>query len=88
MITVSILIVYLPIMFFAGIIKFLFVPLALAVAFAMGASYLVSLTLAPVSVATLETTHHPDRGEAERAPTGGLRALVGRWELFNLFGNS
>ena len=38
---------YLPIMFFAGIIKFLFVPLALAVAYAMGASYVASLTLAP-----------------------------------------
>ena len=64
-ITVSILIVYLPIMFFAGIIKFLFVPLALAVAYAMGASYVASLTLAPVCIATFEKTHHLDRGEAE-----------------------
>ena len=85
-ITVSILIVYLPIMFFAGIIKFLFVPLALAVAYAMGASYVASLTLAPVCIATFEKTHHLDRGEAERVPAGGLSALVGRWERLNLFG--
>ena len=45
-ITVSVLIVYLPIVFFTGTIKFLFVPLALAVAYAMGASYVASLTLA------------------------------------------
>ena len=42
-ITISILIVYLPIAFFTGIIKFLFVPLALAVVYAMGASYVASL---------------------------------------------
>ena len=49
-ITVSILIVYLPIVFFTGTIKFLFVPLALAVAYAMGASYVASLTVAPVAI--------------------------------------
>src|SRR5207249_2167027 len=51
--TVSILIVYLPIMFFTGIVKFLFVPLALAVAYAMVISYLASMTVAPVAVAAL-----------------------------------
>jgi len=50
-ITVSILIVYLPIMFFTGTIRFLFIPLALAVAYAMGASYIISLTVAPVAIA-------------------------------------
>jgi multidrug efflux pump subunit AcrB len=51
--TVSILIVYLPIVFFTGIIKFLFVPLALAVAYAMVASYAASMTVAPVAMAAL-----------------------------------
>ncbi|HET8580057.1 MAG TPA: efflux RND transporter permease subunit, partial [Nitrospiraceae bacterium] len=51
--TISILIVYLPIMFFTGIIKFLFVPLALAVAYAMVISYLASMTVAPVAMAAL-----------------------------------
>jgi multidrug efflux pump subunit AcrB len=82
-ITISILIVYLPIMFFTGIIKFLFVPLALAVAYAMGASYVTSLTLAPVCIATFEKTHHHDHGKAEKAQAGGLG---GRWARLNLFG--
>ncbi len=51
--TISILIVYLPIVFFTGIIKFLFVPLALAVAYAMVASYVSSMTVAPVAMAAL-----------------------------------
>ncbi len=49
-ITLSILIVYLPIMFFTGIIRFLFVPLALAVAYTMIASYVASMTVAPVTI--------------------------------------
>src|SRR5712692_3044517 len=55
-ITVSVLIVYLPIVFFTGTIKFLFVPLALAVAYAMGASYVASLTVAPVAIAATHRT--------------------------------
>ena len=59
--TISILIVYLPIMFFTGIVKFLFVPLALAVAYAMVVSYLTSMTVAPVAMTALfrEQTHAP-----------------------------
>ena len=52
-VTISILIVYLPVMFFTGIIRFLFVPLALAVTFAMMASYLASMTVAPVTINAL-----------------------------------
>lgn len=51
--TICILIVYLPIMFFSGIIKFLFVPLALTVAFAMMADYAVSMSVTPVILARL-----------------------------------
>jgi multidrug efflux pump subunit AcrB len=47
---VSTLIVYLPIMFFTGIIKFLFVPLAMAVAYSMIVAYLASMTVAPVAI--------------------------------------
>src|SRR5256712_811070 len=60
-ITVSILIVYLPIMFFTGTIRFLFIPLALAVAYAMGASYITSLTVAPVAIAA----YHRDADPAQ-----------------------
>ncbi len=52
-VTLSILIVYLPIMFFTGIIRFLFVPLALAVAFTMLSSYVASITVAPVTINAL-----------------------------------
>lgn len=58
-VTISILIVYLPIMFFTGIIRFLFVPLALAVAFTMVASYVASMTVAPVTIqALIQAGHH------------------------------
>jgi len=61
--TISILIVYLPIAFFTGIIKFLFVPLALAVAYAMVISYLASMTVAPVAMAALiKTSSHDSPG--------------------------
>ena len=52
-VTISILIVYLPIMFFTGIVRFLFVPLALSVAFTMVASYMASMTVAPVTIHAL-----------------------------------
>ncbi|HEU4683453.1 MAG TPA: efflux RND transporter permease subunit, partial [Nitrospira sp.] len=52
-ITITVFLVFLPIAFFTGVIKFLFVPLGLAVAYAMMASYVVALTVAPVSMAWL-----------------------------------
>lgn len=61
--TISILIVYLPIVFFTGIIKFLFVPLALAVAYAMVVSYVVSMTVAPVAMAALIKRNMHSSGE-------------------------
>ena len=64
-ITVSILIVYLPIMFFTGTIRFLFIPLALAVAYAMGASYVASLTVAPVAIAATHRTEGHSLAEPE-----------------------
>ncbi|MBI4694975.1 MAG: efflux RND transporter permease subunit [Gammaproteobacteria bacterium] len=41
-------IVFLPVLFLEGAAKFLFVPLGLAVVFAVGASYVLSRTLVPV----------------------------------------
>ncbi len=83
-ITISILIVYLPIAFFTGIIKFLFVPLALAVVYAMGASYVASLTVAPVAIATFESeTPHAETTPPQR-PTG-WGWIYAMWNLINLF---
>src|SRR5499427_7701969 len=45
--TLAICIVFVPMFFLAGVAKFLFVPLAEAVVFAMLASYLLSRTLVP-----------------------------------------
>jgi multidrug efflux pump subunit AcrB len=48
--TLSICIVFVPIFFLTGVTKFLFTPLAMAVIFAMLASYFLSRTLVPTMV--------------------------------------
>ena len=63
--TICILIVYLPIMFFAGIVKYLFVPLAMTVAFAMLADYAVSMSVTPVVLARLYSRGHGNGAEGE-----------------------
>src|SRR6476646_8793301 len=45
--TLSICVVFLPMFFLSGVARFLFVPLAEAVVFAMLASYVLSRTLVP-----------------------------------------
>jgi multidrug efflux pump subunit AcrB len=67
--TICILIVYLPIVFFSGIIKYLFVPLAMTVAFAMLADYAVSMSVTPVILARLYQRGHgsPTEGEGHEA---------------------
>src|SRR4029079_10015537 len=59
--TICNLIVYLPIMFFTGIIKYLFVPLALTVAFAMLASYAISMSVTPALLARFYQTGHGEK---------------------------
>ncbi|MEJ8812554.1 efflux RND transporter permease subunit [Variovorax ureilyticus] len=51
--TLCICIVFVPMFFLSGVAKFLFVPLAMAVVFAMAASYLLSRTLVPTLVMLL-----------------------------------
>src|SRR5207245_5681632 len=48
--TLSICIVFVPIFFLTGIAHYLFTPLAMAVVFAMLASYLLTRTLVPTMV--------------------------------------
>src|SRR5579859_5424089 len=60
--TLCICIVFVPMFFLTGVAKFLFVPLAEAVVFAMLASYLLSRTLVPTLVMYLLRGHeHDDR---------------------------
>jgi len=67
--TLSICIVFVPMFFLAGVAKFLFVPLAEAVSFAMLASYLLSRTLIPTLVMFIMRGHE-HRAEAPRSFLG------------------
>jgi multidrug efflux pump subunit AcrB len=79
-ITITVFLVFLPIAFFAGIIKFLFVPLALAVAYAMMASFFVALTVAPVAMEPLLRREHASQSDPR--PARGWMAL---WNQLNVF---
>lgn len=80
-----ILAVFLPSFFMRGAAWALFVPLSLAVMFAMVASYFLSSTFVPVlSVYLLRRHHRPATGESPgalgRAFTGLVRTVIGlRW---------
>ena len=56
--TLCICIVFVPMFFLTGVAKFLFVPLAEAVVFAMMASYVLSRTLVPTMAMYLLKNHH------------------------------
>jgi multidrug efflux pump subunit AcrB len=79
--TICILIVYLPIMFFTGIVKYLFVPLAMTVAFAMLADYVVSMSVTPVVLAWLYQAGHAKSSEHESsADQGWFRYVLAIYE--------
>src|SRR5271155_807809 len=67
--TLCICIVFVPMFFLAGVAKFLFVPLAEAVSFAMLASYLLSRTLIPTMVMFIMRGHE-HRAEAPKSSLG------------------
>ncbi|MEO8725270.1 MAG: efflux RND transporter permease subunit [Acidobacteriaceae bacterium] len=77
--TLCICIVFVPMFFLAGVAKFLFVPLAEAVVFAMLASYLLSRTLVPTMVMYLLRGHERDHGShGSGAVVGKKRSIFGR----------
>jgi len=65
--TISICIVFVPMFFLGGVAKFLFVPLAEAVVFAMLASYFLSRTIVPTMAKYLLKGHEHNREEQARA---------------------
>jgi multidrug efflux pump subunit AcrB len=71
--TLCICIVFIPMFLLAGIAKFLFIPLAEAVVFAMLASYLLSRTLVPTLAKFWLRAH--DKGSGERAA-----GMLTRWQ--------
>ncbi|WP_374684605.1 efflux RND transporter permease subunit [Variovorax sp. ZS18.2.2] len=69
--TLCICIVFVPMFFLSGVARFLFVPLAEAVVFAMLASYLLSRTLVPTLVMLLMGGVHaqPVNGDVPKKPS-------------------
>ena len=69
--TLCICIVFVPIFFLKGVAYYLFTPLALAVVFAMMASYFLSRTVAPTMANfLLGAEHHAPEGHEEPRPEG------------------
>jgi CzcA family heavy metal efflux pump len=75
--TLSICIVFVPMFFLAGVARYLFVPLAEAVVFAMLASYLLSRTIIPTMVMYLMRGHEED---ASKPKTGFFARFQGGFE--------
>jgi multidrug efflux pump subunit AcrB len=71
--TLAICIVFVPMFFLTGVARYLFVPLAEAVVFAMLASYLLSRTLVPTMAKYLLKGHE---AEADHVPTESRNPLV------------
>ena len=79
--TLSICIVFIPVVLLTGAAKYLFTPLAMAVAFAMMASYFLSRTLVPTMMHFLlgsEINLYQDESESERE---AKKNWVWRWHL-------
>ena len=75
--TLCICIVFVPMFFLSGVARFLFVPLAEAVVFAMIASYILSRTLVPTLVMLLMRGSH-GKAVAGQAPGSSLLQRVYR----------
>jgi len=79
--TLCICIVFVPMFFLTGVAKFLFVPLAEAVVFAMLASYLLSRTLVPTMAMYLLRGHHGEEHAAGNDPFSRIqRGFVNGFE--------
>jgi multidrug efflux pump subunit AcrB len=66
--TLCICIVFVPMFFLTGVARYLFVPMAEAVVFAMLASYVLSRTLVPTMAKYLLKAHEPHAHGASRNP--------------------
>jgi multidrug efflux pump subunit AcrB len=75
--TISICIVFVPMFFLGGVAKYLFVPLAEAVCFAMMASYILSRTVVPTMAKYLLLKHDA----AAQAKKQASRSWLARFQL-------
>lgn len=78
--TLAICIVFVPMFFLTGVARYLFIPLAEAVSFAMLASYLLSRTLVPTMARYLLRGHEHDADEASLAARA-QRHLLARLQI-------
>jgi multidrug efflux pump subunit AcrB len=76
----SICIVFVPVLLLTGAARYLFTPLAMAVVFAMLASYLLSRTLVPTMMAYLLESEMYRRQARRRYQPGGIF-----WRVHHLF---
>ncbi len=87
--TLSICIVFVPMFFLGGVAKYLFVPLAEAVVFAMLASYFLSRTVVPTMAKFLLVEHDPEaQKEKEKSRNPFIRFQLifeRRFEQFRNF---
>ncbi|HEX4542600.1 MAG TPA: efflux RND transporter permease subunit, partial [Candidatus Acidoferrum sp.] len=80
--TLSICIVFVPMFFLSGVARYLFVPLAEAVVFAMLASYLLSRTLVPTMARYLLVARtEEERREASRASRNPFVRMQEKFEV-------
>jgi CzcA family heavy metal efflux pump len=78
--TLAICIVFVPMFFLTGVARYLFVPLAEAVVFAMLASYLLSRTLVPTMAKYLLKGHEQEAGHVPSESRNPLVRLQIRFE--------
>src|SRR6202451_2843745 len=83
--TLSICIVFVPMFFLSGVARFLFVPLAEAVVFAMMASYLLSRTLVPTMAKYLLRGHEAEALAASQSRNPLVRMQIKFEEAFERF---
>ncbi len=67
----TVTVVFFPVIFLAGIGKFLFVPMAISVAFAMFSSYVLTMTFLPLLASRFLKEHEEERGIA-----GALKGML------------
>jgi multidrug efflux pump subunit AcrB len=83
--TLAICIVFVPMFFLTGVARYLFVPLAEAVTFAMLASYLLSRTVVPTMAKYLLRGHEAEAGHASTSKNPLVRLQVRFEESFERF---
>ncbi len=79
--TISICIVFVPMFLLSGVARYLFVPLAEAVVFAMLASYLLSRTLVPTMARFLLKSHEEEPAQKSLESRNPFVRLQGHFEL-------